>query len=162
MSVCPLSMPLRALDAAGRHLSLTRAAIELNVTPAAVSHQIRLLERDLGVTLLERKGRGVMPTPAALAGMGGVAPGIRPRGGSGPPHARYRDRGLSCGSRPRPPLPATGWCRDWPVSANAVRISMFSSMLRTASLTSTARTLTSGIRWGGGRLSRAGRRKTLR
>ncbi|MCE2521267.1 MAG: transcriptional regulator GcvA [Alphaproteobacteria bacterium] len=60
---------LRALDAAGRHLSLTRAAVELNVTPAAVSHQIRLLERDLGVTLLERKGRGVMPTPAALAGM---------------------------------------------------------------------------------------------
>ena len=60
---------LRALDAAGRHLSLTRAAVELNVTPAAVSHQIRLLERDLGVTLLEREGRGVRPTPAALAGM---------------------------------------------------------------------------------------------
>ena len=60
---------LRALEAVGRHMSLTRAAEELHVTPAAVSHQIRLLEKDLGVNLFERKGRTIVPTPAALAGM---------------------------------------------------------------------------------------------
>ncbi len=60
---------LRALEAAGRHMSLTRAAEQLHVTPAAVSHQIRLLEKDLGVNLFERKGRVIVPTPAALAGM---------------------------------------------------------------------------------------------
>ena len=60
---------LRALEAAGRHMSLTRAAEQLHVTPAAVSHQIRLLEKHLGVNLFERKGRAIVPTPAALAGM---------------------------------------------------------------------------------------------
>ena len=42
---------LRAFEAAARHLSLTKAARELNVTPAAVSHQIKALEADLGVGL---------------------------------------------------------------------------------------------------------------
>ena len=67
---------LRALDAVGRRLSLTRAAAELHVTPAAVSHQIRLLEKDLGVTLLERSGRGVRPTAAALAGLAELRQGF--------------------------------------------------------------------------------------
>jgi LysR family transcriptional regulator, glycine cleavage system transcriptional activator len=40
---------LRAFDAAARHLSLTKAALELNVTPGALSHQIRGLEDNLGV-----------------------------------------------------------------------------------------------------------------
>ena len=35
---------LRAFEAAARHLSLTKAALELNVTPGALSHQIRGLE----------------------------------------------------------------------------------------------------------------------
>ena len=39
---------LRAFEAAARHLSLTRAALELNVTPGALSHQIRGLEDHLG------------------------------------------------------------------------------------------------------------------
>ncbi|ELC4129781.1 TPA: LysR family transcriptional regulator, partial [Klebsiella pneumoniae] len=40
--------PLRAFEAAARHLSFTRAAIELNVTHAAVSQQVRALEEQLG------------------------------------------------------------------------------------------------------------------
>tara|TARA_E500000318_G_scaffold11070_1_gene9715 strand:- start:290 stop:847 length:558 start_codon:yes stop_codon:yes gene_type:complete len=35
---------LRAFEAAGRHLSFTKAAAELNVTPAAISHQVKALE----------------------------------------------------------------------------------------------------------------------
>jgi LysR family transcriptional regulator, glycine cleavage system transcriptional activator len=35
---------LRAFEAASRHMSFVRAAEELSVTPAAVSHQIKLLE----------------------------------------------------------------------------------------------------------------------
>ena len=47
---------LRAFETMARHLSLTKAARELHVTPAAVSHQIKALEADLGVTLLRRVG----------------------------------------------------------------------------------------------------------
>lgn len=60
---------LRAFEAAARHLSLTRAAIELCVTQAALSHQIRGLEARLGVTLFRRVPRGLVLTAegAALA-----------------------------------------------------------------------------------------------
>ena len=60
---------LRAFEAVARHLSLTRAAEELHVTPAAVSHQIRALEADLGVTLLRRVRRDFRLTDAAQAGL---------------------------------------------------------------------------------------------
>lgn len=64
---------LRAFEAAARHRSLTNAARELNVTPAAVSHQIKALEADLGVSLLWRiKGEFRLSTPAAAA-----LPGLR-------------------------------------------------------------------------------------
>ncbi len=59
---------LRAFEAAARHLSLTKAARELNVTPAAVSHQIKALEADLGVALLRRvKGEFVLSEAAQTA-----------------------------------------------------------------------------------------------
>ncbi len=48
---------LRAFEAAARHLSFTRAADELHVTQAAVSHQIKALEADLGVSLFQRMNR---------------------------------------------------------------------------------------------------------
>jgi LysR family glycine cleavage system transcriptional activator len=35
---------LKVFESAARHLSLKMAAQELNVTPAAVSHQVKLLE----------------------------------------------------------------------------------------------------------------------
>eukprot|EP00913_Durusdinium_trenchii_P021358 g20071.t1 len=53
--------------AAARHLSFTRAAIELNVTQAAVSHQVKLLEERLGATLFRRLPRGLMITEEGLA-----------------------------------------------------------------------------------------------
>jgi LysR family glycine cleavage system transcriptional activator len=59
-------LPLRAIavfEAAARVASFHAAADELNLTPSAVSHQIRLLEDILGVRLFERVGRGVALTP---------------------------------------------------------------------------------------------------
>lgn len=53
---------LIAFEAAGRHESFKKAARELNVTPAAVSHQIKALEADLGCDLFLRQHRGVSLT----------------------------------------------------------------------------------------------------
>ncbi|MFP6744301.1 MAG: transcriptional regulator GcvA [Alphaproteobacteria bacterium] len=53
----PSPVALRAFEAAARHLSFTRAAAELNVTQAAVSHQIKALESHLGVRLFHRLTR---------------------------------------------------------------------------------------------------------
>lgn len=59
---------LRAFEAVARHLSLTQAAKELNVTPAAVSHQLKALEADLGVVLLRRiRNRFVLTETAQSA-----------------------------------------------------------------------------------------------
>lgn len=58
---------LRAFEASARHLSFTRAAIELRVTQAAVSHQVKLLEQRLGVSLFRRLPRGLMITEEGLA-----------------------------------------------------------------------------------------------
>ncbi len=48
---------LKAAEAAGRHMSFTRAADELHVTPGAISRQVKLLEDFLGTTVFERKNR---------------------------------------------------------------------------------------------------------
>ena len=53
---------LRAFEASARHLSFTKAAIELCVTQAAVSHQVKSLESRLNVTLFDRLPRGLMLT----------------------------------------------------------------------------------------------------
>lgn len=53
---------LRAFEAAARHLSFTRAAEELNVTQAAISHQIKALEERLGIRLFRRLNRALMLT----------------------------------------------------------------------------------------------------
>lgn len=58
---------LRAFEAAARHLSFKLAAEELHVTQAAVSHQIKALEEDLGTALFRRVTRGVQLLPAARA-----------------------------------------------------------------------------------------------
>ena len=54
---------LRALEAAARHMSFTRAAHELNVTQSAISHQIKTLEDLWGLKLFKRTVRGVTLTP---------------------------------------------------------------------------------------------------
>ena len=68
---------LRVLDAAARHLSFTRAADELAVTPAAVGQQIRALEDTLGVVLFRRTTRGLELTPEAEAGLVPLREGFR-------------------------------------------------------------------------------------
>jgi LysR family glycine cleavage system transcriptional activator len=55
---------LRAFEAAARHLSFTRAAGELHVTQAAISHQIKGLEERLGVALFRRLNRRLRLTEA--------------------------------------------------------------------------------------------------
>jgi LysR family transcriptional regulator, glycine cleavage system transcriptional activator len=64
MDRLPPLVELRAFDAAARHLSFKRAAAELGVTPTAVSHQIRLLERYCGRALFRRRPRPLSLTDA--------------------------------------------------------------------------------------------------
>lgn len=58
---------LRAFEAAARHLSFTRAADELNVSQAAISHQVKALEERLGVLLFRRLNRNLALTEAGAA-----------------------------------------------------------------------------------------------
>jgi LysR family transcriptional regulator, glycine cleavage system transcriptional activator len=58
--ILPPLTALRAFEAAARHLSFTKAANELAVTPAALSHQMRTLEEHLGVVLFHRRARGLV------------------------------------------------------------------------------------------------------
>lgn len=67
---------LRVLDAAARHLSFTRAADELAVTPAAVGQQIRALEDTLGVVLFRRTTKGLELTPEGEAGLDALRNGF--------------------------------------------------------------------------------------
>jgi LysR family transcriptional regulator, glycine cleavage system transcriptional activator len=53
---------LKAFEAAARHLSFTRAAGELNVTQAAISHQVKALEETLGLALFRRVNRSLLLT----------------------------------------------------------------------------------------------------
>lgn len=55
---------VRAFEAAARHLSVTRAAEELAVTPGAVSRHVRTLEAHLGKALFLRRATGLALTPA--------------------------------------------------------------------------------------------------
>jgi len=64
MQQLPPLVELRAFDAAARHLSFKKAAAELGVTPTAISHQIRLLERYCGRALFRRRPRPLSLTDA--------------------------------------------------------------------------------------------------
>jgi LysR family glycine cleavage system transcriptional activator len=58
---------VRSFEVSARHLSFTHAAIELNLTQAAVSHQIKGLENQLGCVLFKRLARGLELTNAGQA-----------------------------------------------------------------------------------------------
>ena len=64
----PLNAP-RAFETAARHMSISQAANELRVTPAAISHQIRILEDHVGLPLFIRNVRGLALTDAGSAGL---------------------------------------------------------------------------------------------
>jgi LysR family transcriptional regulator, glycine cleavage system transcriptional activator len=73
MHKLPPLIELRAFDAAARHMSFKNAALELCVSPTAISHQIRLLERYCGCALFRRR-----PRPLALTDAGArLFPAIR-------------------------------------------------------------------------------------
>lgn len=114
----PSMNALRAFEATARHLSFAQAAAELHVTPAAVKQLVRKLEETLGLSLIERAGRGLRLTTAGAAGrdelttgfdhLAGAVRRMRAEGGAG---------GLSF--RPSRPLPPPGLCRGSSDSAFA-------------------------------------------
>ena len=59
MLLLPPLESLRFFEAAARHQSFARAAEELDVTPGAVAHRVRMLEKHLEVPLFDRRRRGV-------------------------------------------------------------------------------------------------------
>jgi LysR family glycine cleavage system transcriptional activator len=73
----PALSALRAFEAAGRHLSFTKAAAELHVTQTAISHQIKALEADLGVRLFVRRPRALALTEAGQAYLGSLSEAFR-------------------------------------------------------------------------------------
>lgn len=75
-SAAPPLNSLRAFEATARHLSMKEAAIELNVTPGALSHQVRGLEEYLGVALFVRKPRAIELTDAGRALLPGLTTGF--------------------------------------------------------------------------------------
>jgi len=66
--------PARAFEATGRLLSITKAADELCVTPAAVSRQVRALEQFLGTALFVRARGGLELTPAGARYLSDLMP----------------------------------------------------------------------------------------
>ena len=68
---------LRAFEASARHLSYVKAAGELHVTPAALSHQVKRLEAYLGVQLFRRLPRGLLMTDAAQRLLPGLQDAFR-------------------------------------------------------------------------------------
>jgi LysR family glycine cleavage system transcriptional activator len=77
----PTRMPplttLRAFEAVVRLGSIQRAAIELHVTPGAISQQVKALEADLGVQLVRRSGNTLVLTEEALRGRDQLSAGLR-------------------------------------------------------------------------------------
>ncbi len=92
MSRIPSTQALRALESFSRHGTVWQSADELNLTRSAVSHQLRLLERDLGFRLLNRIGTRVELTPQGLAYAEDVRRALRTIAGSA---ARNAGRGIS-------------------------------------------------------------------
>ncbi|MDJ0778069.1 MAG: LysR substrate-binding domain-containing protein [Gammaproteobacteria bacterium] len=121
---------LRAFEAAARHLSVSGAARELSVTHSAVSHQIRLLEDDLGLRLFERNNRGLRLTAEGEALAPVLADGFD-RIGSALDQLRRSDPASSIRISSTPTF-AAKWLvprlRDWYVDASAARISLQPSL----------------------------------
>ncbi|MET0545579.1 MAG: LysR substrate-binding domain-containing protein [Caulobacterales bacterium] len=65
----PPLQSLRAFEASARHKSFARAAKELSITPSAVTHHIRIVEKWVGSALFRRVGRRIELTPRAGAAL---------------------------------------------------------------------------------------------
>jgi DNA-binding transcriptional LysR family regulator len=75
--ILPPMNPLRAFEAAARHLSFKLAAHELHVTPGAVGQQVKALEDRLGVHLFERLHKQLTLTSAGRDYVASVRDGFR-------------------------------------------------------------------------------------
>ncbi|WP_137157615.1 LysR substrate-binding domain-containing protein [Rhizobium sp. FKL33] len=107
MTRIPSTQALRALESFARHGSVWKAADELNLTRSAVSHQLRLLERDLGFQLLNRIGTKVELTEQGLGYALDVRKALTTIAGSAVRHANRGVTGsvkVSC-----PPGFASSW-----------------------------------------------------
>ena len=102
---------LRAFEAAARHLSLTKAALELNVTPGALSHQIRGLEDHLGLKLFDRGVRSIALTAAGKALRPGLQAGFLHIRDALASLNRLADARVLVISAPPPASPRNGWRR---------------------------------------------------
>lgn len=69
--------PLIAFESSARHLSFTAAAKELNLSQAAVSQQIRNLERSLGVELFSRSHRSIQLSAHGLVYRNSISPALK-------------------------------------------------------------------------------------
>ncbi|MCB1444476.1 MAG: LysR family transcriptional regulator [Rhizobiaceae bacterium] len=92
MKRIPSTQALRALDSFTRHGSVWKAADELNLTRSAVSHQLRLLERDLGFQLLSRIGTKIELTEQGLGYALDIRRALNTIAGSA---VRHANRGVS-------------------------------------------------------------------
>lgn len=72
----PTLNALRAFEATARHLSFTRAAHELHLTQTAISHQIKELERLLGVQLFERRQNTISITSVGFDYLETIRPAL--------------------------------------------------------------------------------------
>jgi len=72
MRKLPFLNGIRAFEAAARAESFAKAAAELNVTPAAISRMVQLLEQRLGVPLFERKANRLVLTPGGRVYQAGL------------------------------------------------------------------------------------------
>ena len=92
MKHLPSTQSLRALDSFARHGSVWKAADELSLTRSAVSHQLRLLERDLGFPLLNRIGTRVELTEQGKGYAQDIRRALNTISGSA---TRHSNRGVS-------------------------------------------------------------------
>lgn len=92
MQRIPSTQALRALESFSRTGAVWKAADELNLTRSAVSHQLRLLERDLGFVLFTRVGTGIVLTSRGRAYANDVQTALSAISGSA---ARHAGNGLS-------------------------------------------------------------------
>ena len=88
----PSTQALRALESFARHGSVWQAAEELNLTRSAISHQLRMLERDLEFPMLNRVGTRVELTPQGRAYADDIRQALRTIAGSA---ARNTGRGVA-------------------------------------------------------------------
>jgi LysR family glycine cleavage system transcriptional activator len=72
----PPLLSLRAFEAAARHGSFVKAGAELSLTPAAISHHVKLLEAYLHTLLFSRLPRGLVLTEAGRACLPGLSAGF--------------------------------------------------------------------------------------